>query len=317
VLLQAWSTEALPARDQYSFVRETMQVSPFPCTIERPGFQSTDAFPAKVTLEGFGALVRLSAQSAAAMGVRGSREIAQTSDDFVWIDVSRNPCWVQGRQAEFAFGAGEILIGDSSTAATVIDEAGSDYTMWVLPRAMIAPLLGRSTSGELIRVRPEHPFGSLLSSYLAHLGPALEQADASEQDALVDILARLVAMQQGIKPEAAEVAGEALRAAKLAQAKRLIGTHLADPLLSPEWAAARLGVSVRQLHRLFEPTGTSFSRYVRGERLARCHEMLANPAFNGRSVTDIAFGWGFDSLATFYRAFNAAYGLAPLDVRRT
>lgn len=316
MLLQAWSTEALPPGEQYSFVREMMQASAFPCTVERPGLDPKDPFPAKVKLEGFGSLLRLSAQSASAVGIRGSREIAQTSDDFVWIDVSRNPCLVQGRQAEFALGTGDVLIGDSSTCADVVDEAGSDYTMWVMPRAMVAPFLSRSTTGQLIRVTAEHPLGPLLSSYLAHLGPALEQADASGQDALIQILARLIAMQQGIRADAAELGGEALRAAKLVEAKRLIGGHLADPLLSPDWAAQKLGISVRQLHRLFEPAGTTFSRYVRAERLARCHDMFDNPAFDGRSVADIAFSWGFDSLATFYRAFNSAYGLAPLDLRR-
>ena len=34
-----------------------------------------------------------------------------------------------------------------------------------------------------------------------------------------------------------------------------------------------------------------------------------------RTVADIAYACGFDSLATFYRAFRAAYGMTPLDMR--
>jgi AraC-like DNA-binding protein len=32
-------------------------------------------------------------------------------------------------------------------------------------------------------------------------------------------------------------------------------------------------------------------------------------------VADIAFGWGFNSLATFYRAFEREFGLAPTALR--
>jgi transcriptional regulator GlxA family with amidase domain len=32
-------------------------------------------------------------------------------------------------------------------------------------------------------------------------------------------------------------------------------------------------------------------------------------------VADIAFGWGFNSFATFYRAFEGEFGLAPAALR--
>jgi AraC-like DNA-binding protein len=32
-------------------------------------------------------------------------------------------------------------------------------------------------------------------------------------------------------------------------------------------------------------------------------------------VADIAFGWGFNSLATFYRAFEREFGLPPAALR--
>ena len=34
------------------------------------------------------------------------------------------------------------------------------------------------------------------------------------------------------------------------------------------------------------------------------------------TVTDVARACGFDSLATFYRTFRQAYGLAPGDLRK-
>jgi transcriptional regulator GlxA family with amidase domain len=73
--------------------------------------------------------------------------------------------------------------------------------------------------------------------------------------------------------------------------------------------------SVRQLHRLFERTGGSFSRYVPRQRLLRCRDAVAGATGTGRSVVDIAFGWGFNSMATFYRAFANEFGAAPVAFR--
>ena len=72
---------------------------------------------------------------------------------------------------------------------------------------------------------------------------------------------------------------------------------------------------MRQLHLLFEPTGTTFAQYVAQRRLLQCRAALTSPSDIGRSVADIELGWGFNSLATFYRAFEREFGLPPAAVR--
>jgi len=75
-------------------------------------------------------------------------------------------------------------------------------------------------------------------------------------------------------------------------------------------------MSQRSLHLLFEPTGVSFARRVLQRRLQECHAMVASPAHAHRSVTDIAFAWGFKDLTTFYRAFRRQFDMAPGELRR-
>jgi AraC-like DNA-binding protein len=72
---------------------------------------------------------------------------------------------------------------------------------------------------------------------------------------------------------------------------------------------------VRHLHLLFEPTGTSFAQCVARRRLMQCRTALASATGAHRSVADIAFGWGFNSLATFYRAFEREFGMPPTALR--
>src|SRR5208282_2809603 len=134
-------------------------------------------------------------------------------------------------------------------------------------------------------------------------------------EAVLRNLSGLVALACGASDEGAEQGRGSVRSAQLVAVKRHIDLCLADPGLTPASAAAALGISPRQLHRLFEPTGNSFARYVLRQRLLKCRDAIAGATGTGRSVLDIAFGWGFNSMATFYRAFANEFGAAPVAVR--
>ena len=130
-------------------------------------------------------------------------------------------------------------------------------------------------------------------------------------------LCGLVALACGASDEGAERGRDLLRSAQLAAVKRHVDLHLADPGLTPAIVAAALGISARQLHRLFEPSGSTFARYVLRQRLLRCRDTIAAATGTGRSVVDVAFGWGFNSMATFYRAFASEFGSSPAMLRGT
>ena len=85
------------------------------------------------------------------------------------------------------------------------------------------------------------------------------------------------------------------------------------PDLTPAAVAAELGISLRQLHVLFEPTGLSFARTLTAMRLQEARRLLR--AMPARAIEDIAFACGFESIATFYRVFRSLYGMTPGDAR--
>jgi transcriptional regulator GlxA family with amidase domain len=134
-------------------------------------------------------------------------------------------------------------------------------------------------------------------------------------EAVLRNLCGLVALACGASDQGTEQERNSLRSAQLAAVKRYVDLHLADPGLTPASTAAALGTSVRQLHRLFEPSGNSFARYVLRQRLLGCRDTIAGATGTGRSVIDIAFGWGFNSMATFYRAFVSEFGSPPAVLR--
>jgi transcriptional regulator GlxA family with amidase domain len=137
------------------------------------------------------------------------------------------------------------------------------------------------------------------------------------QEAVLRNLCGLVALACGASDEGAEQGRDSLRSAQFMAIKRHIDLHLTDSGLTPATASAAVDISVRQLHRLFELSGMSFARYVLRQRLLRCRDTIAGATGTGRSVIDIAFGWGFNSMATFYRAFVSEFGSPPAMLRAT
>jgi AraC-like DNA-binding protein len=97
--------------------------------------------------------------------------------------------------------------------------------------------------------------------------------------------------------------------------KDYIECRLADPTLGPAEIAAAVNISTRYLHQLFAGEHRSVSQYVRGLRLERCRRDLLDPRLADQSVATIAFRWGFGDLSSFNRAFRAAFGATPREVR--
>nr|WP_237528273.1 helix-turn-helix domain-containing protein [Streptomyces sp. SID337] len=103
--------------------------------------------------------------------------------------------------------------------------------------------------------------------------------------------------------------------ALLLQVQSHVRRHLRDPGLNPDSIAAAHHISTRYLHRLFQEQGVTVSAWIRQLRLERCRRALANPALAAVPVGAIAARWGFTRPAVFTRAFRAAYGLTPSEVR--
>lgn len=129
-------------------------------------------------------------------------------------------------------------------------------------------------------------------------------------------LADLIALALGASGDAARLAGaRGLRAARLRAIKADIALHLGEHELAVNTVAARQGVSPRYVQMLFEADGTTFSRFVLGQRLARARRLLTDPRYAAWTITAIALEAGFGDLSTFNHAFRRAYGCSPSDVR--
>lgn len=76
-----------------------------------------------------------------------------------------------------------------------------------------------------------------------------------------------------------------------------------------EALAARMGVSRRQVERLFQRyVGMSPKQYLNGLRLERARALLTETDL---PVAEVAYGCGFNATNTFSKAFRLRYGVSP------
>jgi len=98
---------------------------------------------------------------------------------------------------------------------------------------------------------------------------------------------------------------------------RYVEEHLRDPQFEPRlhrWPAC--GSAHAICASIFSISGERVSAYILRRRLEECARQMRNPAWNGHTLTEIAFSWGFNSSAYFTRCFHEQFGAAPRDYRR-
>jgi len=103
-----------------------------------------------------------------------------------------------------------------------------------------------------------------------------------------------------------------VKSPKLAAAINIMAVNLDSPL-APSDIAARLGISARQLERLFRKyTGCSPRRYYLGLRIQHARLLLIQ---TGMSVLDVALASGFESQSYFTKCYREHFGRTPTEER--
>ena len=129
-------------------------------------------------------------------------------------------------------------------------------------------------------------------------------------------LGDLIVSALGVRGDAQALARDrGVTAARQRAALDGIAKRAGDKELDPACIAEALGVSVRYLHRLLEPTGRSFSEHLLQSRLDRAAGMLRDPRCSHLQIATIASEAGFSNISHFNRAFRHAFGDTPNGVR--
>jgi AraC-like DNA-binding protein len=308
-----WCTDEVEPQNRFDYWREVRAKGLFGVTAELEREKRADFF-GEFSLRRIGDAGLVELRASPYKVERSAADIADAPGDSICIyQQLGGGGWFGGlRSDDFAIGSGSFGTSHTDQPYRTAPLGGSGFHLRILKvPAPSVPAPGKRVRDLIAKTFDDGALTPLLTSCFTDL---IEGVDTDETATpLVQALAQLALIERGIINAGSRRGQYTLRVGRLSLARRLIARHLRNPELAPVMVADLLGGSVRHLHMLFEMAGKSFSQTVTEARLTHSRRLLREAP--QRLIADVAAASGFDSLATFYRVFNAAYGMAPGDFR--
>jgi AraC-like DNA-binding protein len=220
------------------------------------------------------------------------------------------------RGREIELGTGDATLVSLTDPLASIHRPPGDLLVLRFPLPQLAPRLAGARDRLLRRISRDTPPLKLLEHYVSIAGREPIGANRELQGVFVSHLYDLLAVTIGATRDATELARRGgIRAARLQAIKDDIAENIGRADLSVAALAKRHRCTERNLQRLFEAEGTTFTEYVLTQRLMRAHRMLGDPRHDGDKVSTLAYDCGFNDVSYFNRVFRRHYGASPSDVR--
>ena len=246
-----------------------------------------------------------------------SQAAAHPRDEMVLgLHLGGAPVQVSQRQREVKLSTGHTALALSREATDIRLLPDTPYQLLRVPRQ---ELLKRMPGAENLVMRPFS--GSLAVRYLQRYCELLFMGDDLEGDPLLadhveNTLLDLTTLCLGAEGDTAEIAKlRGLRAARLQAVLAEIRAGFAEPPFSAAHVAAHLGLSERYVQDLLQETGRTFSERVLELRLQKARTMLADRAYDGLKIGDLAYACGFNEVPYFNRCFRRRFGASPTQFR--
>lgn len=100
-------------------------------------------------------------------------------------------------------------------------------------------------------------------------------------------------------------------------AKDFVRSKIGQPGLSVGDIANAVGISERQLARIFSDHNIGVAEYVSEARLHLAHDMLSSARMDDLTIGQIARRVGYQHLSHFSRSFKAKYGTTAREIRKS
>jgi AraC-like DNA-binding protein len=101
---------------------------------------------------------------------------------------------------------------------------------------------------------------------------------------------------------------------EIRRAKDYISEHFDNPSLGLADVAAHVGLSVAHFSHVFkQESGTAFVQFVQGKRVEAAKKLMTDTS---RSITEICFSCGFNSVTNFNRVFRHVQNCSPRQFRQ-
>lgn len=305
----SWSTRDVSAREQYDTWVATLNQT---FGKWQPDLPSSPGFDANVKVSNLPGLSIVECHCDPCGAHRSRRDTGAIEKEQLTIQlVLSGREYIHMGDQEAVLSKGDVFVWDDTQAMRFSVIEPLHKLSLVLPLDRL-----RSWAPNSWRELPRHlvsgePSAAMLGSFIKSLSEIDFANNPMRYNALIEAAVSIL-----VAPVAKPNSDGSHRLAQLETIKARIQPMLRDPNLDLKSIAAKNRISLRYLHWLFEATETTPWRYIVHQRLEGCKRDLQNPELSNRTVTDIAFSWGFSNSAHFGRKIRAEYGYSPTELRR-
>lgn len=247
---------------------------------------------------------------------RDKRRISRSTDDHFLLSLQVRGCGSllqDGRSAILK--PGDFALYDVTRPYNLMFDDEFEQLVMQIPREEITARLFDADDLTAVGVCGSQGAGRLASTLIAQTASQLaildEESLSQAQNCVLDLTANAIASSRGQRSELKSESQELT----IRRILRYIDDALSDPSLTCEKVARANGISERYLRKLFQSKGHSVSEWIWMRRLEGAKGDLQNPRFSHRSITSIAYDWGFKDAAHFSRAFKNRFEQTPREIR--
>src|SRR5215470_8740401 len=295
--LETFSTVGLPPRRKLEFWNEFVCASFTPNTSEPVDVRTFIGHIDRTTV-GDLSVAEVYSDAQAVLHTRSHVARARRSMFFVHMQLEGESLNRQdGREARLA--PGDFTLCDTTRPYEIHFDAPNRMFVLGIPDALIRRHLASPESVVAIPMSGSEGLSGLLSNFLRGFWTQCrtEDLDPNVAPRMTNAILDLVASAYTTVPQAHSDRSSLAMAHRL-RIMNYIEAHLGDPDLTPMRVANACKMTPRYLHHLFSHESETVARYILRRRLEECSRALTVPSQRGRTVTAIAFDYGFTAPRT-------------------
>jgi AraC-like DNA-binding protein len=248
---------------------------------------------------------------------RTPERIRQSAEDCYLVLILREGRGAVSQDGRMAVvNPGDFVLNDCSRPYDLMfDAGGHDVYVLRVARKLLASHVSNAEDLCATTVTGQGAAGHLLLTMVESLGRDIADLHPTSAMGVSEAIHSVIGAGLRSLPDANRRKPSRLAAYHIARIKAHVQQHLRDPELSIGSVAHAMDLSADHLSRLFRDEPVALSRLIWQQRLEACQRDLTNPCLAERSISEIAFSWGFNDAAHFSRSFREQHGTSPREWR--
>jgi AraC-like DNA-binding protein len=247
---------------------------------------------------------------------RTAAKIAHASEDYFLVSIqTRGEGLISqdGRVARLA--PGDFALYDSTRPYELRFDGPFQQYVLQLPGPTLRTALQNTAALTASTVSGQRGAGHLMIGMIGTLAADIDTLAPASANAVAESVTQILIAGLSALPAARHAPVSHLTAYHREQIKACARSRLRDPGLNVATLAAQLRLSPSTLHRAWAGEPCSLTEWIWAQRLDAAKHDLCDPNQAARSVSEIAFSWGFNDAAHFSRAFRARFGCSARALR--